>query len=121
VLHEPRWCQEPEIIRFAARESRESRGALHICAGCGAAAALPCPTLTPLPHQWQLLPSTFRQCTRGPWSLGRLSYEDRLTELGLFSLEKRRLWEDPIAAFWYLKGVTSRRRTDLLHSLIMIG
>ena len=40
-------------------------------------------------------------------------YKDRLSELGLLSLEKRRLQGDHIAAFQYLKGAYKQERSQL--------
>ena len=61
-----------------------------------------------------LLEHIQRRATKMIQGMKQLSYEDRLRELGLFCLEKRRLRDDLIVAFQYLKGELQERRGQTL-------
>ena len=62
-----------------------------------------------------LLERIQRRATEMTWGMECLSCVDRLRERGLFSLEKKRVWGDLIAACQYLKG-SYRKEGDRLFS-----
>jgi len=67
-----------------------------------------------------LLECIQKRATKVIQGMEHLSYKDRLKELGLFSLRKRRLQGDLIVTFQHLNRATEKKGTDSVAGSVVI-